>query len=129
MNSTTMAHPTPVSLPVRRLGVALAVAGLAHVPPTAHHLAEAPAVGLSFVGFTLACLALLAVLPSRPTPAVLMTIATLCGTAVVAYVASRLIPLPGLAHDVGAWRDLFGTTAVAAESIALVIAVRLTRQS
>ena len=125
VDSTTI--PAPVTGATRALAALLLVAGLAHVPPTGHHLAESPAVGAAFVGFTAACVLLLAALPGHPAPAVLAATALLCGAAVVAYVASRLVPLPGLEHDVGRWLDPYGAVAVAAEVAAAVTALRLLR--
>jgi hypothetical protein len=99
----------------------LVVAALAHVPPTGHHLAEAPYAGAAFVGFTLACVVLLLALPAR---AALLAAAGLCASAIGTYAATRLVAFPGLAHDVGAWLDPYGVVAVTAEAVVAVAAVR-----
>lgn len=121
MNTLTTAAPTRV------LAASLLVAALAHVPPTGHHMAETPWLGAAFVAFTTACLGLLLALASRPAPVVYAATALLSAAAVAAYVTTRLVALPGTAHDVGAWLDPYGVTAVAAETFAAVTALRLLR--
>ena len=116
--------PGALALPDRGAGVAaagLVVAAIAHVPPTSHHLAEAPYAGAAFVGFTLACVVLLLAFPRR---AALLAAAVLCAAAVGTYAATRLVAFPGLAHDVGAWLDPGGVVAVASEALVVVAALR-----
>lgn len=129
MEMSSAVRSDPAARPVRLLSAALAVAAFAHVPMTGHHLAEAPYMGAGFVVFTLACLALLLVLPAWPMPPVFATAAVLCGGAIAVYVATRLVAFPLLAHDVGAWTDPFGVTAVTAETVAAIVALRLARTS
>ena len=124
-----VAAPRDVAAPRAAALVAfgLAVAGLAHVPPTSHHLAEAPYAGAAFVGFTLACVALLLALSSSPSRPVLLASGVLCAVAIGTYAATRLVAFPGLAHDVGDWLDPYGVVSVAAEALVVAAAARAVR--
>lgn len=115
--------------PTRVLAGSLLLAALAHVPPTGHHMAEAPWLGATFVAFTTACLVLLLALASRPAPVVYAAAALLSVSAIAAYVTTRLVAVPGMAHDVGAWLDPYGVLAVAAEAVVAVTALGLLRAS
>ncbi|HEV2890856.1 MAG TPA: hypothetical protein VGX28_10830 [Frankiaceae bacterium] len=133
---TVLPDPGATTLPAedeaRGAGVValgLVVAAAAHVPSTGHHLAEAPYMGAAFVGFTLACVVLLLALSSRVSRAALLASASLCAAAVGAYVATRLVAMPGLAHDVGAWWEPWGVVAIAAETVVAFTATRMVAAS
>lgn len=123
MTTTTIA-PAETGSGVRLLAVGLLAAAVAHVPPTGHHLAEAPYMGVGFVVFTFACLGLLLAIASGPGRGVLLVAAALSAGAIALYVATRLVAFPGLAHDVGAWTsEPWGLVAVAAEALVAFVAV------
>lgn len=84
-------------------------------PRAGHHIAEEPYAGAGFVGFTLACVVLLLALAANPSRAVLLSAGVLCAAAaIVAYAVTRLVALPGLAHDAGAWFEPWAVRAVRA---------------
>lgn len=105
----------------------LAVAAAAHVSPSGHHLAETPYMGVAFVGFTLACVVLLLALAAHPSRAVVLWSGALCAAAIGAYAVTRLVALPGLADDVGAWFEPWGVLSVASEAVVTVWSVRAVR--
>jgi peptidoglycan/LPS O-acetylase OafA/YrhL len=107
------------------LAVLAVVAGLAHVPLIPPHLSEAPYMGVLFILLTIACLMLAGAATFRDSAAVYSTSAAVCGVAVIGYVATRLVPFPMLADEVGNWLEPLGLLAVPAETAVVVIAVRV----
>ena len=123
------ARTTQVPDATRRVVIALLLsAAVAHVPLIPEHLAEAPYMGVLFVGFTLAAFGVataLALTPSRPW---YVAAGALCAAAVATYVATRLVPFPQLADDVGLWAEPLGVVSVAAETaVALICLFTLRR--
>lgn len=112
------------------LAVLLLVAAAVHVPVIPEHLYEARYMGVLFVIFTFAVLALAAVLVLTDPPVLYWLAGGLCAAAIGVYVATRLTAFPELAGDVGNWSDVYGTTAIIVEaSAALVAATTLRRLS
>jgi hypothetical protein len=111
------------------LATALIAAAATHLAPLTDHLHEAPWMGWLFVAFIGAALGSAAgtLLTSTTGPAKASIGLTLA--ALATYCATRLLPLPQLADDVGDWLDPWGLTSVALELTALVIAVQLRRQA
>jgi hypothetical protein len=109
------------------LATALIAAAATHLAPLTDHLHEAPWMGWLFVAFIGAALGsaagtLLTSTTWPPKASIALTLAALA-----TYCATRLLPLPQLADDVGDWLDPWGLTSVALELTALVIAVQLHR--
>lgn len=105
------------------LALAATVSAVAHLPVIGPHLAEAPYMGEEFVVLTVACL-LLAVAAISCDSAVVYSLGIVtCGSAVVGYVATRLIAFPQLADDVGNWFEPLGVVSVLAESVAVTAAI------
>jgi hypothetical protein len=109
------------------LTAALIVAGAAHIPVTGEHLEEAPYVGWLFVAFTVASFALAAAIAVRPRSSLLLASAALCGGAVLAYAATRLVAFPQIADDVGNWFESWGVVSVLSELGAVAVASTLLR--
>jgi len=106
---------------------AILVAAVAHIPVIAPHLEEAPYMGVLFIGLTAVCLGLGAVIAvAAPTWAYRASVAV-CGAAVLAYAATRLVAFPQLADDVGNWLEPLGVLSVASESAVVLLAVLVLR--
>ena len=116
---------TPAGPAARLLALGLLVAATAHVPGTGHHLAEAPYMGVAFVGFTFACLGLVVALTSSVSRLVVAASALLCSAGIATYALTRAVALPGLAHDVGDWLDPAGIVALAAEAVVVAASFSL----
>jgi hypothetical protein len=105
-------HPHPVRWPTIGL---LFTASMAHVPVIAPHLKEAPYMGVLFIAFAVSAFVIAALLAASPSPVLYATAAVLCGAGLVAYAATRLVPFPMLADDVGNWAEPLGLVSIAAE--------------
>lgn len=115
---------TSISISSRDRSVAaaaLVVAAAAHVPVTPEHLREAPYMGIAFIGFTLAALALGGWLTSSRSSTPLVAAWLLCAAAVATFVLTRVVPLPELADDVGNWTEPLALISIAAESVVLAL--------
>jgi hypothetical protein len=102
----------------------LVVAGLAHVSLIRAHLEEAPYMGILFILFTVASVALAGMLLMKGSMIWYTAAGGLCFAALIAYAATRLIAFPQLSDDVGAWTESPGPLCVAAE-LAVVLSVAL----
>jgi hypothetical protein len=111
------------------LAAAALVAALAHVPVIGPHLEEAPYMGVLFVVLTVACLALAAAAVVRDSSAVYVLAAVTCGLAVLGYAATRLVPFPMLADEVGNWLEPLGVLSVLSESVVVAAALSALRRS
>jgi hypothetical protein len=115
---------SPQRYPYRWLAAAAAaIAATAHIPVIGPHLEEAPYMGILFIVLTVACFTLALAMIRSDTPAVYLAAAATCGTAVIGYALTRLIPFPLLADDVGNWLEPLGVLSVLAETTVLVLAV------
>jgi hypothetical protein len=103
--------------------VAALVASLAHIPVIAPHLAEAPYMGVLFILLTVACVLSAAALAVAERPLAYAFVASCCGAAVIGYAATRLVPFPQLADDVGNWFEPLGVLAVLSELVVVTAAV------
>lgn len=116
--------PRPVASPLRWVTAgALVIAAAAHLPVIPEHLQEATYMGVAFVVFTYASLATAAVLLTADTRAAYLSAAVLGAAALLTYAASRTVPLPLLADDVGNWAEPLGILAVATEALAVLSAI------
>ncbi|SDY33364.1 hypothetical protein SAMN05661080_03124 [Modestobacter sp. DSM 44400] len=130
MRATDQGRRLPSSLvDSRRQGqrwvvaAAALVAGTAHLPVIAPHLAEAPYMGVLFVVLSAGCLAIAATIWFRD-PAVLYVLAVgTCGLAVLGYAATRLVAFPLLGDDLGNWWEPLGVLSVGSETVAVAAAV------
>lgn len=109
-------------------GAAL-VAAAAHVPVIAPHLEEAPYMGVLFLVLTAACLLIATAAVVRDTAAVYALAILTCGLAVIGYAATRLVPFPMLADDVGNWLEPLGVVSVLSELVVVGAAVTALRRS
>jgi hypothetical protein len=109
------------------LAAAALVAAAAHVPVTPEHLEEAPYMGVLFVLLSVACLGIAGLVLVRDDPVVYAAAATVCGLAVLGYAATRLVPFPQLADDVGNWFEPLGVVSVLTESVVVVCALAALR--
>lgn len=113
----------PLRSPLRWWTVALLlVTAVVHVPLVPEHLEEAPYIGVLFVVLSIACVALSVLLVLADTPAVWAATAVVTVLAVGAFLLSRTVGLPALAHDVGNWTEPLGFPAVLAEMVAALVA-------
>ena len=101
----------------------LVVAGT-HLPLVAEHLEEAPLIGYGFIGLVAASMLLAAAVSIRASTATWAAIGVLNLGALTAYVASRTVGLPGIGDDIGNWVEPLSFPALAAETVALAVAVR-----
>ena len=109
-------------------GAAL-VAAVAHVPVIAPHLDEAPYMGVLFIVLTAACLLIATAAVVRDTAAVYALAILTCGLAVIGYAATRLVPFPMLADDVGNWLEPLGIVSVLSELVVVGAGVTALRRS
>ncbi len=101
----------------------LLVAAVAHMPVVPEHLVEAPYMGVLFIGFTLAAFGLATVIAASPSAAWYFMAGVLCGSAVGAYVATRLVAFPQLADDVGLWMEPLGLVSISTETAAVALSL------
>lgn len=107
-----------LAAPQRYLVAAAAgLAALAHIPVIAPHLQEAPYMGVLFIIFTIACLALGGAALVWDAPVVYLAAAATCGLAILSYCATRLVAFPLLSDDVGNWLEPLGVVSVVAEAV------------
>src|SRR4051794_34855440 len=107
----------------RPTAIVLLAAAAAHLPVIGPHLAEAPYVGYSFIGFCLAATVVAVALVVRGRRALLVTGGGLCAAALAAYAATRLVAFPLIGDDVGNWAEPAGVASVVAEAVALGLAL------
>lgn len=107
----------------------LFVASMAHVPVIPPHLAEAPYMGVLFIAFATAAFVLAALMAARPSAVLYPAAGLLCGAAILAFVATRLVAFPQLADDVGNWTEPLGVVSVAAEAGVVVLSTIGLRRS
>jgi hypothetical protein len=117
MSATSTHHVT------RSLAVLTVAAGLAHLPVTPQHLREAPYMGVLFATFAAVGVVLGAVLLLRPRARLANGAGVLCGAAIGAYVATRVVAFPQIGDDVGNWAEPWGVVSVALEAAVVVVAV------
>jgi len=122
--SATVAAPTSTQS-VLRISVvaAIVVAAVAHIPVIAPHLEEAPYMGVLFIALTAVCLTLGAAIATTNATWAYQSAAGVCGAAVLAYAATRLVAFPQLADDVGNWFEPLGVVSVISESAVVVFAL------
>lgn len=124
-----MPAPQPAVKDVRYQQVALVAGALtaaaAHLPLVASHLRDAPYMGVLFIGFSLSCVVAAALVLRRPSTAALLFAGGLCASAIVTYVATRLVAFPSLADDVGSWWEPLGVVSVLSEAVVVVAAARM----
>lgn len=101
---------------------AVLVAAAAHLPVIAPHLQEAPYMGVLFVVLTGACVLLASAAISWDTPLVYALSVLTCGSAVLGYIATRVLSFPMLADDVGNWLEPLGVVSIVSEGIVVVTA-------
>jgi len=101
----------------------IVVAAAAHIPVIVPHLHEAPYMGVLFIVFTIACLAIGAMIALTDTTSAYRAAVGVCGTAVLAYAATRLIAFPQLGDDVGNWLEPLGIVSVLSESLVVALAL------
>ncbi len=107
---------------------ALVTAGAVHVPIMFEHLHEVPYLGGLFVALTITTLVGAAVLAVYDARVVWMAMGVVCLAAVVGYLLSRGVGLPGASDDIGDWMNSLGIAAIISETIvALTAALVLAR--
>lgn len=123
-------HPSSTADSMQRIALlaAIAVAAVAHIPVIAPHLEEAPYMGVLFIVFTAACMALGMVIAVTGRTWAYRASVAVCGTAVLAYAATRLVAFPQLADDVGNWFEPLGVVSVVSESLVVLLALLVVRQ-
>lgn len=110
------------------LVAAIAVAAVAHIPVIAPHLDEAPYMGVLFIVFTGACLALGITIALSNNTWAYRASAAVCGAGVVTYAATRLVAFPQLSDDVGNWWEPLGIASVVSEAVVVGLALLVLRQ-
>jgi hypothetical protein len=111
---------SPLRWPLAGLSV---ISAAAHLPVLSEHLHEVPYIGVEFIVLIVACLLIATAAIAWDTAALYGAAAMTCGSAVIAYVATRSMALPGLADDVGDWLEPLGVVAILAETATVVLAV------
>jgi hypothetical protein len=104
------------------VAAAALVAAIAHVPVIGPHLHEAPYMGVLFILLTVACLGIAVAICLRDSAALYAAAVVTCGPAVLGYAATRLVPFPMLADDVGNWLEPLGVLSVASELVVVAAA-------
>lgn len=99
------------------VAAAAGLAAVAHIPVIGPHLEEAPYMGVLFIIFTVACLALACAVLVWDAPLVYLAAAATCGLAILGYSATRLIAFPLLSDDVGNWLEPLGVVSVVTETV------------
>ena len=102
---------------------AAGVVALAHLPVIGSHLSETPYVGWLFVVLSVLSVVVALALMIRDSAIVWTATGSLFAAALLGYLISRGPGLPGLDDDRGDWTNSLGMIAVAAESLALGLAV------
>ena len=121
--AATLSVTPATSLFLRSATVAMiVVAAVAHVPVIAPHLDEAPYMGVLFIALTAVCLTLGAVIAATDATWAYQAAVAVCGAAVLAYAATRLVAFPQLADDVGNWFEPLGVVSVISESLVVGLA-------
>jgi hypothetical protein len=120
-------EPGASNLPGHRLPRVLAVLALAsliavHVPVAVVHISEVPYLGVAFYLFILASAALLGSLVERSRTGAWVFALVGAALALVTYLVSRTIGLPGASDDVGDWSNTLGLISVASELLLIVVA-------
>lgn len=86
-------------------------------------------MGVLFLVLTAACLLIATAAVVRDTAAVYALAILTCGLAVIGYAATRLVPFPMLADDVGNWLEPLGVVSVLSELVVVGAAVTALRRS
>jgi uncharacterized membrane protein len=109
----------------------LLVTAGAHVPLIREHLQEAPYIGVLFALLAFVCVDLALAIVVIDTETVWIVGAAVCLAALLGFLASRTIGLPGIRDDVGNWTEPLGYVAMAAEltMVALTVAHVLHRRA
>ena len=107
----------------------LFVAAIVHIPVIPAHLEEAPYMGVLFIAFTLVAFGVATALAARPSRMWYLLSSALCATAVLTYVATRLVAFPQLAADVGLWGESLGLIAISTEAVVVLLSIAALRHS
>jgi hypothetical protein len=111
-------HRLPRLLAVLALASLIAV----HVPVAVGHISEVPYLGVAFYVFILASAALLGSLVERSRTRAWVSALVGASLALVTYVVSRAIGLPGATDDVGDWSNILGLISVVSELLLIAVA-------
>jgi hypothetical protein len=107
----------------RALGVAgAALTAYVHVAEFGSAWAESHVIAVGFLALAACCAACALVLAVRLVPALWLTMAAACVAAIVGYLVSRTIGLPGMPDDVADWATWPGSAAIASEALVVVSA-------
>lgn len=107
--------------------VALLVTAAVHVPVAVQHVHEAPYLGVAFYAFVIVTAGAAGSLLVGDHRAVWLGLLGLDSAAVLIFLLSRAVGLPGAADDRGAWAGQAGLVAVAAELVVVLAALRALR--
>ena len=110
---------SPWRWPAAAIAVTIAAA---HVPITAQHLSEAPYIGVSFVALEVVAVVLAVGLVAWDSVAVWRVAVVVPTVALVAFLVTRLVPLPQIADDLGNWTEPLSFVALTAEASLLILA-------
>lgn len=99
---------------------ALAALIVVHVPVAVQHMREVPYLGVVFYAFVLGSAALLGSLVERSRTATWCCVLLGAGLALLTYVISRTVGLPGASDDVGDWGNRLGLISVGSELVLLI---------
>lgn len=124
MPATTRALEHDAGTPLGLRIVAAAAAGgaaLAHIPPMGPHFEEVPYIGVAFALLTTVCLAGMIGVLADERPIWWLGMGAGCGIAIVAYIVSRTVGLPGMADDIGHWTEPLGVVSVLTEAITVAV--------
>jgi hypothetical protein len=112
------------------VGLGLFAAAIAHVIPAEQHLDGAPAWGVLFVVFVTTATGVGALVLGHDSTLTYSAALVLAGMALLTFVTSRVVALPGIADDVHNWSDAWGTASIVVEAFTAAfagIALRLAR--
>lgn len=107
--------------------IALIVVGVVHLLDGPGSLQDHLYLGLLELGLAAASLPLAVLLVSAPARALWDTALALNLAAMILFLASRTVGLPGSTDDIGNWTQLLGLVNLAAESAVILLAVAALR--
>lgn len=84
-------------------------------------------VGALELALAAACVPLAAMLLTRPVPALWHATGALCSAALLVFILSRTVGLPGSTDDIGNWGQLLGILSTASELAVVLLALAAVR--
>jgi hypothetical protein len=119
---TTLARPAIHRRSAIFAALLLAAVGVVHLIDGPVSLSDMPYVGALELALVAAAVPLAVLLCTRPLPALWHAAGALCTLALVVFVASRTVGLPGSTDDIGNWGQTLGLVNIATEAAVIALA-------